>query len=342
MDNIGDTEKNSREKVGRIDKVDEQSETDEFLEEEYSVSLDVLIKHLRLSEIYIPEGKTSRDILITRRDVNRPGLALTGFFGGFEEERIQIIGNAEHKYLTSLSDEERVKSIEAFFSRKPVCTVITRNLHVFEDSIRCAKENNVPILATSEQTSAFMAALISKLNLELAPRMTRHGVFVEIYGEGVLIIGESGIGKSETAIELVKRGHRLIADDAVEIKKVSSITLLGSAPEIIRHYIELRGVGIIDIRRLFGMGAVKVTERVDLIIKLQEWVQDMQYERLGLDNNYTEIMGIKIPSLTVPIKPGRNLAIILEVAAMNNKQKKMGYDTAAEFGKKLMGQMTEE
>jgi HPr kinase/phosphorylase len=187
-----------------------------------------------------------------------------------------------------------------------------------------------------------MAALIAKLNLELAPRMGLHGVFVEIYGEGVLILGESGIGKSETAIELVKRGHRLVADDLVEIKKVSAITLVGSAPENIRHYIVLRGIGIVDVKRIFGMGAVKMTEKVDLIIKLEDWIQGKPYEQFGLDHNYMEIMGIPIPSLTIPVKPGRNLAIILEVAAMNNRQKKMGYDTAAEMDKKLTEQINSE
>ena len=324
----------------KTDKVEKIDEIGGIVEEAYSVSLDVLIKHLQLSEIYMPQK--SENILITRKDVNRPGLAFTGFFESFEAERIQIIGNAEHKYLKSLDDEKRAQSIGEYFSRKPVCTVFTTDLNIFDEAVKSAKENGVPILATPDQTSAFMAALIPKLNLELAPRMARHGVFVEIYGEGVLILGESGIGKSETAVELVKRGHRLIADDVVEIKKVSSITLVGSAPEILRHYIELRGIGIVDVKRIFGMGSVKMTEKVDLIIKLEDWEQGMMYERFGLENNYTEIMGIPVPSIKIPVKPGRNLAIILEVAAMNNRQKKMGYNTAEEFNKKLMGQMGEE
>lgn len=313
--------------------------TNGIIEDTYSVSLDSLVKFLNLTEIYMPEHK--EDIFITRKDVNRPGLPFAGFFESFEADRIQIIGNVEHKYLRGLENEKRIKCLEEFFSKKPICTVFTSNLNVFDEAMFCAQKNNVPIVATSEYTSAFMAALISKLNLELAPRMTRHGVFVEIYGEGVLILGESGIGKSETAVELVKRGHRLIADDAVEIKKVSAITLVGSAPEIIRHYIEIRGIGIVDVKRIFGMGAVKITEKVDLIIKLEDWVQGMPYERFGLENNYTELMGIPVPSITIPVKPGRNLAIILEVAAMNNRQKKMGYDTAAELNKKLMGQFEE-
>ena len=316
--------------------------TDEMnvkIEESYSISLCSLIKFLRLTEIYMPENW--EDIYIARKDVNRPGLPFAGFFAGFEADRIQIIGSAEHKYLTSLGGEKRKKCLEEFFSKKPICTVFTTDLPVFEEAMACALENNVPILATKEHTSAFMAELIAKLNLELAPRIGLHGVFVEIYGEGVLILGESGIGKSETAVELIKRGHRLIADDAVEIKKVSAITLLGSAPEITRHYIILRGIGIIDVKRIFGMGAVKPTEKVDLVIKLEEWIQEKPYEQFGLDENYMEIMGNKIPSMTIPVKPGRNLAIILEIAAMNNRQKKMGYNTAEEFNKKLMGQMGE-
>ena len=309
-------------------------------DESYSVSLDLLVKFLRLTEIYMPENRET--IFITKKDVNRPGLPFTGFFGGFEADRIQIIGNAEHKYLTGLGNEKRKKCLEEFFSKKPICTVFTTDLPVFDEAMDCAKENNVPILATSEYTSGFMAALIAKLNVELAPRLGLHGVFVEIYGEGVLILGESGVGKSETAVELIKRGHRLIADDQVEIKKTSAITLVGTAPEIIRHYIELRGIGIVDIRRIFGMGAVKLTGRVDLIIKLEEWDENMSYERFGLDNEYTEIMGIKVPSILIPVKPGRNLAIILEVAAMNNRQKKMGFDSAAELNKKLMAQFGAE
>ena len=209
----------------------------------------------------------------------------------------------------------------------------------FPQMIEAAKENGVPLLITRERTSAFMAALIAYLNTNLAPRITRHGVLVEVYGEGLLLLGDSGVGKSETAIELVKRGHRLIADDAVEIRRVSAKTLVGEAPEIIRHYVELRGIGIVDVRRLFGMGAVKNSERIDLVINLEPWVQGKMYDRLGLDNQTMDILGIEVPSITIPVKPGRNLAIILEIAAMNNRQKKMGYNTAEEFNRKLMGQM---
>ncbi|MBQ2766194.1 MAG: HPr(Ser) kinase/phosphatase, partial [Clostridia bacterium] len=230
-------------------------------------------------------------------------------------------------------------AIMKFLESKPVAVVISSSLDVFPEFVELGEYFEVPILRTSDTTSAFMAALIAFLNVQLAPRLTRHGVLVEVYGEGVLILGDSGVGKSETAIELVKRGHRLIADDAVEIKRVSAKTLVGSAPEIIRHYVELRGIGIVDVRRIFGMGAVKLTEKIDMIINLEPWVQGKMYDRFGLDSEYTEILGIKIPTTTIPVKPGRNLAIILEIAAMNNRQKKMGFNTAEEFNKKLMGQM---
>ncbi len=210
---------------------------------------------------------------------------------------------------------------------------------MFDEVIRTAKEEGIPVLNTWEKTSPFTAALIAWLNVRLAPRITRHGVLVEVYGEGILILGDSGVGKSETAIELVKRGHRLVADDAVDIRKVSATTLVGSAPEIIRHYVELRGIGIVDVCRIFGMGAVKETEKIDLIINLEQWVQGKMYDRLGLDQETTDIMGIKVPTTTIPVRPGRNLAIIMEIAAMNNRQKKMGYNTAEEFNKRLMAQM---
>lgn len=223
-------------------------------------------------------------------------------------------------------------------SKHIAALVVTSGLDVFDEFIVASEKYGTPVLRTNDTTSNFMGGLIASLNVSLAERMTRHGVFVECYGEGILMLGDSGIGKSETAIELVKRGHRLIADDAVEIKKVSAKTLVGSAPELIRHYIELRGIGIVDVRRIFGMGAVKLTEKIDLIINLEPWQQGKFYERVGLDSEYTNLMGIDIPSITVPVKPGRNLAVIIEIAAMNHRQKKMGYNTAVEFNKKLMGQ----
>ena len=307
------------------------------MEETYSISLKTIIDEFSLTTVYLPAP--AENIMITNNEVDRPGLALAGFFEIFEPARIQMIGKAEHRYLELLSPEERRRRISDFINAKPAAVIVTAGMHVFEDLIDCAKTVGVPLFSSKDKTTYIMAAMIASLNVYLAPRITRHGVLVEVYGEGLLLLGDSGVGKSETAIELVKRGHRLIADDAVEIKRVSAKSLVGSAPEIIRHYVELRGIGIVDIRRIFGMGAVKETEKIDLVIKLEQWVQGKMYDRLGLDNETVEILGIGIPSITIPVKPGRNLAIILEIAAMNNRQKKMGYNTAEEFNKKLMGQM---
>ena len=238
-----------------------------------------------------------------------------------------------------LEADDRKKKITDYVKAHPIAIIFTFNLPIFDELIEAAEEEGVPVLRTKEMTSAFMAAIIGSLNTHLAPRITRHGVLVEVYGEGLLLLGDSGVGKSETAIELVKRGHRLIADDAVEIKKVSAKTLVGSAPEIIRHYVELRGIGLIDVRRIFGMGAVKETEKIDLVINLENWIEGKMYDRLGLDEEKVDILGNEIPAITIPVKPGRNLAIILEIAAMNNRQKKMGYNTAEEFNKRLLEQI---
>ena len=300
----------------------------------YSISLDKLIAEFQFEEVFMP---TSADkISITNPEISRPGLALAGFFGVFEPSRIQLLGKAEFRYLAELGDAVKHDRMKAFLEKRPVAVVVTTNFTVDEDMMTLAAKYSVPILRTKEKTSPVMAALIASLNTHLANRITRHGVLIEVYGEGLLILGDSGVGKSETAIELVKRGHRLIADDAVEIKKVSAKTLVGSAPEIIRHYVELRGIGIVDVRRIFGMGAVKDTEKIDLVINLEPWVEGKMYDRFGFDDEKMDILGIKIPSITVPVRPGRNLAIILEIAAMNNRQKKMGYNTAEEFDKKLM------
>lgn len=300
----------------------------------YSVSLGSVIDEFQLEEINKPEG--SRDRVVKRSEVNRPGLALAGFFGYFEPGRIQIIGLSEYDYITKLDEVKLSEVFEKFFSMDPVAVVFSTSLPVNPTIIKVADSHGVPLLRTASKTSEFMAALIASLSLSLAPRITRHGVLVEVYGEGILILGDSGVGKSETAIELVKRGHRLIADDAVEIKKVSAKSLVGSAPELIRHYVELRGIGIVDVKRIFGMGAVKDTEKIDMIINLEQWVQGKMYDRFGLESEYTDIMGIKIPTTVIPVRPGRNLAVILEIAAMNNRQKKMGYDTAKEFNERLM------
>lgn len=310
------------------------------MSERYSIDLGSIINEFSMKTVYLPPEGEKR--LVYRAEVNRPGLPLHGYYDHFEPGRVQIFGKLEHGYLCQMPPEKRDASLREFFSRHPVAVVVTSSLFIFDEMVRYAKEYAVPILSTEKLTSEFMAALIASLNVSLAPRITRHGVFVEVYGEGMLIVGDSGVGKSEAAIELVKRGHRLIADDAVQIKKVSDRTLVGSAPDIIRNYVELRGIGIIDVSRLFGMGAVKATEKIDLVINLEPWVNGKMYDRLGLDQEYTDIMGIRIPTTTIPVKPGRNLAIILEIAAMNNRQKRMGYNTAEEFNQRLMEQMKAE
>lgn len=307
------------------------------MDEVYSIPLYKIAEEFGFEKIVIPDN--FENILVQTPEVMRPGLALAGFYEIFDAERLHLIGNAEHRYLSELSENERSIRIENFINARPNAVIFTSGLEVFEEMKSAAQKLGVPILRTREKTSPIMASLISSLNTYLAPRITRHGVLIEVYGEGLLLLGDSGVGKSENAIELVKRGHRLIADDAVEIKRVSAKTLVGSAPEIIRHYVELRGIGIVDVRRLFGMGAVKETEKIDLVINMEPWIQGKMYDRLGLDDQTVDILGIKIPSITIPVKPGRNLAIILEIAAMNNRQKKMGYNTAEEFNKKLMGQM---
>ncbi len=301
---------------------------------QYQVKLKDIANEFSLEVITVPENYD--DIYVRRSDVSRPGLPLAGFFDDFESGRIQMIGNMEHSYLDSLGSAGRYESIDKFMAHDVVAVVVTRGLEIFPELKELAEKHSTPLFRTAETTSDFMASLIASLNVSLAERITRHGVLVEVYGEGVLILGDSGIGKSETAIELVKRGHRLIADDAVEIKRVSNKTLVGTAPELIRHYIELRGIGIVDVRRIFGMGSVKETEKIDLVINFEAWEQGKMYERLGLDTEYAEILGLKIPSITIPVKPGRNLAVVIEIAAMNNRQKKMGYNTALEFSKKMM------
>ena len=295
----------------------------------FTVSLEDLIKETGLETIYTPVKPG--DILIASGDVNRPGLQLGGYFDYFDSDRIQVIGKSETGYLEDLPDELRATRVDDFVSRRPPAIIVSRSLEVLPELKDSCVKYAVPLLRTGETTSSFMATLIAYLNVQLAPRITRHGVFIEVYGEGILIIGDSGVGKSETAIELIKRGHRLVADDAVEIRRVSSKTLVGSAPENIRHFIELRGIGIVNARRIFGMGAVKMTEKIDIVIQLEQWDSEKVYDRMGLDNEYAEILNITVPMLTIPVKPGRNLAVIIEVAAMNNRQKKMGYNAAQEL-----------
>ena len=294
-----------------------------------TVSLGKIIDEFHLETIYMP--KDPAEILIDENDVTRPGLQLMGFYEYFNPERMQIIGKMEFAYLSTIDEETRTQRLDALMSRHIPALIIARELPYFSEMLDLAKKYEVPLLRSKESTSNFISGLIAFLNLNLAPRITRHGVLIEIYGEGVFITGESGVGKSETAIELVKRGHRLVADDAVEIRKVSNISLVGSSPDNIRHFLELRGIGIINARRLFGIGAVKNTEKIELIVEMEQWNPEKIYDRMGVDTQFATILGVKIPMLTIPVKPGRNLAVILEVAAMNNRQKKMGYNAAAEL-----------
>lgn len=297
--------------------------------DKFTVSLKKIIDEFHLESIHLPDDP--ENILIGEPDLNRPGLQLMGFYEYFNPERIQIVGKMEFAYLASLDEPTRYERIEMLFAQKLPALIISRELPYFPEMLELAKKHEVSLLRSKDSTSSFMAALIAFLNLNLAPRITRHGVLIEVYGEGMLIVGESGVGKSETAVELIKRGHRLVADDAVEIRRVSSISLVGSSPENIRHFLELRGIGIVNARRLFGMGAVKITEKIDMIVELEPWDSEKVYDRMGVDNEYTSILGVNVPCNVIPVKPGRNLAVILEVAAMNNRQKKMGYNAAQEL-----------
>ncbi|MGN0584469.1 MAG: HPr(Ser) kinase/phosphatase [Ruminococcus sp.] len=295
----------------------------------FTVGLDKIIEEFKLETIHLP--RDASEIQIDETDVTRPGLQLMGFYEYFNPERIQIIGKMEFAYLSTIDEATRQQRLEALFAQRMPALVISRELPYFEEMLELAQKYEVPLLRSKESTSNFISGLIAFLNVNLAPRITRHGVLIEIYGEGVFITGESGVGKSETAIELVKRGHRLVADDAVEIRKVSNDTLVGSSPDNIRHFLELRGIGIINARRLFGIGAVKNRENIELIVEMEQWNPEKIYDRMGVDTQYVSLLGVKIPSLTIPVRPGRNLAVILEVAAMNNRQKKMGYNAANEL-----------
>ncbi len=304
-----------------------------------SVKLSAIIQEYDLDLICTPEGY--EDIEITVADVNRPSLQLAGFYEYFDPNRIQLIGKVEYTYLESLTPDARYHALERLMQEPIPAIILTRNQEPFPELLACAEKYHRPVFRIKSPTSRFISAIILYLNVALAPMTQLHGVLVEVYGEGILLLGESGVGKSETAMELVKRGHRLVADDAVEIKRVSNKSLVGSAPEIIRHFIELRGIGIIDVKRIFGMGSVKDTENIDLVINLENWKDGKAYDRLGMENETYDILGIKVPSLTIPIKPGRNLAIIVEVAAMNQRQRKMGYNAAQELNDRLLEQMGE-
>jgi HPr kinase/phosphorylase len=291
--------------------------------------LAAVIKEIGYESLYMPVDPEK--VLISPSDLSRPGLELAGFFDYYDSTRIVVLGRSELAFLMEMEMRRRSEILDALFSRKAPAVLITRGMEPLPELVSAAERYQVPLLRTNGVTSNAVARLVSFLNIELAPRVTRHGVLVEVYGEGILITGDSGVGKSETAIELVKRGHRLIADDAVELKRASDKTLVGSAPQNIRHFIELRGVGIINARRIFGMGAVKQTEKVDMIIQLENWDSTKVYDRMGMANEYGDILGVEIPLITIPVKPGRNLAVIIEVAAMNNRQKKLGYNATQEL-----------
>lgn len=294
----------------------------------FNVSLKTLTDRVSMEVVYTP--KELDQICVEIAEVNRPGLFLAGYYDYFDKLRLQIMGLAEMNFLSGLSPEKRYEALDQLFRQQPPAVIVCRSeeLTPFPEMQELAQKHGVALLRSNETTCTLMGSLISVLNLELAPRITRHGVLVEVYGEGILILGDSGIGKSELAIELVKRGHRLIADDAVEIRRISRETLIGTAPELIRYYMELRGIGVINARHIFGVGAVKPESNVDLVVNFELWDDDKAYDRLGLETEYTSILGVNVPCVTIPVRPGRNLAVILELAAMNNRQKKMGYNAA--------------
>ena len=301
--------------------------------ETYSVPLKTLVEEFKLEIAF--QSTDYESIRITVEDVARPGLQLAGFFDHYEPMRLQVMGNVEMSYVAKLESSGRSAIYDRLFSYKFPAMIIARDIVPHKEMLTMAKKHNITILRSPNATSTVVSSIITYLKGARAPRVTRHGVLVEVYGEGILLTGDSGIGKSEAAIELLKRGHRLIADDAVEICKVSNSALVGTAPALIRNYIELRGIGIINVAKLYGMGAVKLDNQIDLVVNIVHWNTHEAYDRLGLDDQYTEILGVQVPMYTIPITPGRNLAVILEVAAMNNRQRKMGYNAALEFTERI-------
>ncbi|SEQ39246.1 Hpr(Ser) kinase/phosphatase [Lachnospiraceae bacterium RM5] len=297
------------------------------------VSLGKIIEKMNLRNL-TPDIDVNK-IMVEQTDINRPALQLTGFFEHFPNDRVQVIGHVENTYLETLDVERKKYIYEQILGAGIPCMIFCRSIVPDEYILECGNRKGVPILVTDSTTSAFMAEIIRWLNVELAPCITIHGVLVDVYGEGVLIMGESGIGKSEAALELIKRGHRLVADDVVEISKISDETLVGKSPDITKHFIELRGIGIIDVKTLFGVENVKEDQTIDMVIKLEDWNRDKEYDRLGLEENYTEFLGNKVVCHSIPIRPGRNLAIIVESAAVNHRQKKMGYNAAKELYKRV-------
>ena len=303
------------------------------MEPRYSVKLSLLVEEFGLKKVYTPPD--FENVRIVTPDLNRPGMQLVGFFSHFDNERLQLMGTVEIMYLKTLPSTERRKIFAELMKRHIPALIICHSMQIYPECLEMAEKYQVSLLSTELDTSVFEAELITSLNIYLGPRITRHGTMLEVYGEGILITGESGVGKSETAIELVKRGHRLIADDAVEIKKISYRTLFAESPPLIQHYIELRGIGVVDVMRLFGMGAIKSRQELDLIINIETWQDGMMYDRLGLENQYTTLLGVQVPIMKIPVKPGRNLAVSIEVAAMNNRQKKLGYNSAQEFTERI-------
>ena len=299
----------------------------------YEVTLEKIIKEFDLQVLVLP--KPADEIFIRSADVNRPGLQLAGFFEVFDERRPQVLGESEIVFMNRYTREEARECYLRFFRANPPMVILAKGLEAPQEMIDAAREAGIPLLTTTENTSTFISSLILFLNTELAPRLTRHGVLMEVYGEGMFIIGDSGVGKSETADELIKRGHRLVADDAVELRKITAKRISGTSPDNIRHFLELRGIGIINARRIFGMGAIKSSVDVDLIVNLELWDESKVYDRMGMEDHFTEILGVKIPSITIPVKPGRNTAVILEVAAMNHREKKLGYNAAHELLQRL-------
>ena len=301
--------------------------------ETYGIPLSTLAKEFHWDIAY--ESSNFSSIRLTVEDLSRPGLSLAGYFEHFEPMRLQVFGNAERGYMSKLSEQERERIYDRLFAFHFPALVIARNIQPDAQCLAMARKHDVTVMRSGEATSTLISAIITYLKAALAPSISRHGVLMEIYGEGILLVGDSGIGKSEAAVELLKRGHRLIADDAVEIRQVSSNSLVGTAPELIRNYIELRGIGIINVAKLFGIGAIKLENEINLVVNIVPWDTHQVYDRLGLEDQYTEILGVKIPMSTIPITPGRNLAVILEVAAMNNRQRRMGYNAALEFTEQI-------
>jgi len=310
------------------------------MDQKYSYKLSKLAEDLKVNIVY--PSTDFEEVLIYSGDINRPGLQLAGFFDYFEPKRVQIIGRMESAFMETLPAEKRRQKWEALMEQKIPALIMCHGTEVYDELVDAAKKYDVTVLSTTAHTTKIMSDVIRIVKPEVAPRITLHGVLVDVYGIGMLLTGESGVGKSEAAIELLKRGHRLIADDAVEIKAIDINVIQGTAPELIRHYVELRGIGVVDVRLIFGVGAVKANQIIHLVVNLEQWKESADYDRLGISENTIDILGVKVPTVTIPVSPGRNLAVILEVAAMNQRQKFMGYNAALEFTKKVDEQFNEK